>query len=482
MQDISKDVAVKIGVQNPDGGKALDDMGKKAKTSAERIADLRKKFGDLRKAAVENASSFTDLEKRLQAIDKAATFQRTVEGLRKASKSIDEFRGKVALLAQEEKRLALFQQMGAPGGKAAGGGGGGEGGGITSGLLRPLRGLGVLAAGHMIGSEVGAWRSNVAANQLGMPIQKGEGGMVANLIGSMRDMWTGRAVRERHQDEMLDRHAGNTTATARQQSTIDVANSTALRLQLRDPAALAHDPYRTNTTGDLGRQQLNVTGEERLALQRRLEESRPQVERNVGAYNKALAGNDLTGQAKALTNLQPLLDRQKGIAEQILAMEEKRKGIVEGILQATREDIKNKRAEFAELDPIQRQRAIQLAGRLKGGEKLEGIDLEEARSLGPLRGMISEQRMKGVDQSGDFARFLKEAGNDAERGAAEKALQVNGGAKVEIFIDEEKLAAEIAKQGLTAVKELKVLAERIAQIERNAKANEADRRVARNAL
>ena len=75
--------------------------------------------------------------------------------------------------------------------------------------------------------------------------------------------------------------------------------------------------------------------------------------------------------------------------------------------------------------------------------------------------------MKKVDDNGNFANFLAQAGNDAERAAAGKAIEAGPGAKVEMHLDEAKLAQEIMKEAGPILREVKVIAEKQAKLEKD---------------
>jgi hypothetical protein len=224
---------------------------------------------------------------------------------------------------------------------------------------------------------------------------------------------------------------------------------------------------------------------DRLDAQRRMVENRMAAgapariaadQERASAFGRIKSGGG--NRLQALKDEQVALEKQRGLMQQqaqdaakIVELDKQRVQVAGQIAAATKQQTVGQRNQFAALDDSQRERVIALGARLKKGEKLAGAELEEANQFELLRPMIQEQRAKEVDQSGDFARLMKAIGTDEQKAAAEKAetARVQGGeARVEMYLDEQKLADRIAEKGFDFVDKIKVIIDKKVQELHNA--------------
>lgn len=508
-----KTVLLKLGIQPVSGGNdPLVKMTKDAKDAEKAVSGLSKGVGQMAHGSVtlkdESGKvlfNFSGMGKELEKASKQADkMQKSLEKAKTDSAKIKDgasggersfgsllWRGQ-GEMANKGTSEVLAKTLGGEGGlrmMLARTGIGGLGGLALAG------GSNLLTAG--IRSNAGVGQGNLISQQL----QKGDLGILERAYYGGKDFLSGREYRERIQTERNQRGLEAEQLRSGDRGARYNAQSSQLDLAMFAgglSSSMAYNAYGPQEPAAASRLQLERLGVQRRVAEGRIGEAGGEIK---GAYREEFAAaqqynkGDPKDRLKALGDQAVALEKQRALYQQqaqdaakIVEIDKQRVQLADQMVAGMREQVKGMRDQFAALDPMQRERAIFLGGRIKKGEKLEGAELEEANQFNLLQPLVQAQRAQEVDKSGDFARLIQAIGDDRMKAAADKAIQnlkVEGGEiRVEMNFDEAKLADEFVKRGFDFIDRVKVEIDKAEQrinqrMQQNGERQQAQRNAAR---
>jgi tRNA U55 pseudouridine synthase TruB len=127
--------------------------------------------------------------------------------------------------------------------------------------------------------------------------------------------------------------------------------------------------------------------------------------------------------------------------------------------------VQSAKEEFGMMNPMQRQLATSLGGKLRAGEQLTAHERMAAGQMGILQPLLRQHAGEAAEKSGQFGQFVKAWGDEDLQRAQAQVEASQEKITINMAIDEQLIAAKVGERLAGLVKRVDVAIDRVAAVE-----------------